>query len=95
MTTGSPAGGVHVYVAFTMCSWTQIYFSAQHGDRDRLLRFDIDMNVSGLCPRLVRRTGVIVPRVQAYGLIVAGDPVERLLLAERWRRQGARKEQGT
>src|SRR6266481_2205014 len=69
--------------------------SGRHANRDWLLRFNIKMHIPGWRARPVSWTGVIVSRVQTYDLIVARDPVERLLLAKRRHWQGARKEQHT
>src|ERR1700674_1322622 len=56
-------------------------------DRDRLLRFDIYLNVTAVPGRVIRRSRMVVRGVQPHTLVVAGLPIENSLLAKRRRGQ--------
>src|SRR2546429_381780 len=60
------------------------FSGARQEDRDRLLRFDIHLNVAAVPGRVIRQPRMVVRGVQPHTLVVAGLPIENSLLPVRW-----------
>jgi hypothetical protein len=68
------------------------FVAPDHGDGERLPRFDIDVNISALGRGVIHAAGVIVSGIELDRFIVSACPVEDSLLSIRGRGQDKAQE---